>query len=225
MDIFQPDAIKSVCRIIVIIFSDYYKAYGSHKVLSIPDLTIPDGVHWIQGVNGSGKSTLLKSIAGIIPFVGSIYINNYNVKKDPVQSRRQVAYSEAEPIYPEFLNAREIIEYVAEMRGINGKKITEIGRYFDMISFQDQAIGGYSTGMLKKLSLTLAFAGPIPWILLDEPFAFIDRETEEKLVSLIKIRNNAGINFIITSHHDLDHTEISFDSVFKINENELLKIR
>ena len=209
----------------MIVFSDYHKAYGSHKVLSIPDLTIPDGVHWIQGVNGSGKSTLLKSIAGIIPFDGSININTYDVKRNPVQSRRQVAYSEAEPIYPEFLSARDIIEFVAEMRGINSEAMTEIGNYFDMISFQDQAIGGYSTGMLKKLSLTLAFAGSILWILLDEPFAFIDGETEEKLISLIKTRSNAGINFIITSHHDLDHTGILFDTVFKITGTELKKIR
>jgi ABC-2 type transport system ATP-binding protein len=89
--------------------------------LSIPDLTIPEGIHWIKGVNGSGKSTLLKSIAGIIPFDGEISINMQSIKKNPVRSRRQVTYSEAEPLYPVFLSATEILEFVAKMRGINGK--------------------------------------------------------------------------------------------------------
>ena len=111
------------------------------------------------------------------------------------------------------------------MRGINDEGMTEIGNYFDISTFQDQATGGYSTGMLKKLSLTLAFAGSNFWILLDEPFAFIDRETEEKLISLIKTRSHAGTSFIITSHHDLDHTEVSFDTVYKITGTELQKIR
>jgi ABC-2 type transport system ATP-binding protein len=209
----------------VIIFSTYHKSYGGHEVLSIPDLTIPDGVHWIQGPNGSGKSTLLKSIAGIIPFEGSIHINNFDIKKNPVQSRRQVAYSEAEPKYPEFLSAREIIDFVAEMRGIDGEEMAKISKYFEITDFQDQATGGYSTGMLKKLSLSLAFSDSIPWILLDEPFAFIDGETEEKLIALIKCRKNEGISFIITSHHDLDHTELSFDTVCRIKGAELHKIR
>ena len=209
----------------MIIFSDFQKSYGTHKVLSIPDLTIPDGVHWIQGVNGSGKSTLLKSIAGIIPCDGSISINTFDVKRDPIQARRQVAYSEAEPLYPEFLSARDIIDFVATTMGINDEEVSEIGNHFDLVSFQDQAIGGYSTGMLKKLSLTLAFVGSTSWILLDEPFAFIDSETEEKLIALIKSKCNSGINFIITSHHELDHTDLAFETIFKITGTELRKIR
>jgi len=209
----------------VIIFSDYHKAYGAHEVLSIPDLTIPVGIHWIKGVNGSGKSTLLKSIAGIIPFVGEINVNSQSVKKNPVPSRKQVSYSEAEPIFPVFLSAAEILEFAAKMRGFNSKDLTEIIEYFDIDLFQHQAIGGYSTGMLKKLSLSLAFAGNIPWILLDEPFAFIDQETEEKLIPLINKRRRAGVNFIITSHHELAQDEIKFDAVYIISGAKLQKIQ
>jgi len=209
----------------VINFLDYHKSYGAHEVLSISDLTIPDGIHWIKGVNGSGKSTLLKSVAGIIPFDGGISINKFDVKRNPIQSRRQVTYSEAEPMYPVFLSATEILEFVAKMRKINGKEIVEIIEYFDLTTFQSQATGGYSAGILKKLSLTIAFAGMIPWILLDEPFAFIDKETEGNLISLINNRRTKGVNFIITSHHELDHDEIKFDTVYNIDGKELHKIQ
>jgi ABC-2 type transport system ATP-binding protein len=107
------------------------------------------------------------------------------------------------------------------MERINGKDLTEIIQYFDIDLYQHQATGGYSAGMLKKLSISLAFAGNISWILLDEPFAFIDQETEEKLIRLINKRNATGINFIITSHHELIHDEIKFDNVYNISGAKL----
>ena len=153
-------------------FLNYYKAYGSHKVLSIPELSISAGIHWIKGVNGSGKSTLMKSLAGIVPFDGEININGHNLKRNPITSRRQVAYSEAEPVFPVFLTAREILEFTIGIRKVNKEDARQIIQYFEVDLFEEQATGGYSAGMLKKLALCLAFTGQTPWILLDEPFTF-----------------------------------------------------
>lgn len=92
----------------MIIFSDYHKAYGSHEVLLIPDLTIPAGIHWIKGVNGSGKSTLLKYISGIIPYKGQVQINGHDLRRNPVLSRKLVKYGNAESMYPDFLRIRRL---------------------------------------------------------------------------------------------------------------------
>ena len=202
-------------------FLDYHKAYGRHEVLSIPKLKIPNGIHWIKGVNGSGKSTLLKSIAGIIPFKGEIQVNGDSIKSDPVKSRRMVTYSEAEPAYPVFLTAEDILDFVAQTRNYSKVKLDEIMDYFGVSQFQHQAIGGYSAGMLKKLSLCMAFCGEISWILLDEPFAFIDSETEEKLMHLIKLKVEQEVNFIITSHHELDQEVFAFSKIFSIRDTQL----
>ena len=206
-------------------FFNYHKKYGTHKVLSISELAIPTGIHWVKGVNGSGKSTLLKSIAGIIPFKGDIHVRRHSIQRNPILARRQVAYSEAEPMFPVFLTAAEMIEFVAQVRKVNKEEIEKIEKYFDVDVFQNQATGGYSAGMLKKLSLSIAFLGETPWILLDEPFAFIDRETENKLLELIRRKRRDGINFILTSHHELDHDLLEFDSVFSIRNAQLHKIR
>lgn len=202
-------------------FLDYHKAYGRYEVLSIPKLKIPNGIHWIKGVNGSGKSTLLKSIAGIIPFNGEIQINGESIKSDPVKSRRMVTYSEAEPAYPVFLTAADILDFVAQTRNYNKVKLDEIMDYFGVNQFQNQAIGGFSAGMLKKLSLCMAFCGEVSWILLDEPFAFIDSETEKKLMHLIKKKVEEGINFIITSHHELEQDAFGFSKIYSIRETQL----
>jgi len=205
----------------VIDFLNYNKSYGRHEVLSIQNLSISIGIHWIKGANGSGKSTLLKSIAGIIPFNGEIQVNGASVKRDPVKSRRMVAYSEAEPAFPDFLTASDILDFVSQTRNFSENKVEEIIDHFGVNYFQHQAIGGYSAGMLKKLSLCMAFCGEVEWVLLDEPFAFIDSETEEKLIHLIKQKIEEGVNFIITSHHELDQDVFDFSKIFSIRDTQL----
>jgi len=202
-------------------FSDYHKSYGRHQVLSIPELSIPDGIHWIKGQNGSGKSTLLKSIAGIIPFKGDIQVNGGSLKQNPVEVRRKVTYSEAEPVYPVFLTASDILNFVAQTRNYSKEKVNGLMDFFGVGSFKNQAIGGFSAGMLKKLSLCIAFCGEVPWILLDEPFAFIDRETEENLILFIKRKVGQGINFIITSHHELAREDLVFKKIYVIGNHKL----
>lgn len=202
-------------------FFNYQKSYGQHQVLSISEQTIPDGIHWIKGQNGSGKSTLLKSIAGIIPFKGDIQVNGEGLKQNPVEVRRKVTYSEAEPVYPVFLTASDILNFVAQTRNYSRSEMNNIMDYFGVDSFKNQAIGGFSAGMLKKLSLCIAFCGEVPWILLDEPFAFIDKETEENLILFIEQKVRQGVNFIITSHHELAREDLVFKGIYVIRNHKL----
>jgi len=192
-------------------------------VLSIPNLEFPEGIYWIQGVNGSGKSTLLKSIAGIIPFEGKISVNGFDLKKDPIQARKKVTFSEAEPVFPVFLTGMEIVAFVARTRGIENEDRDLIMDYFGIGDFKDQAIGGYSAGMLKKLSLSLAFQGNSRWILLDEPLAFIDQETEKLLIKRIIRKKEEGTGIILTSHHALNSSGIRADRIFRIRDDRLIE--
>jgi len=208
----------------MLFLKNYSKEYNGKLVLKAESLQIPEGLIWIRGVNGSGKSTLLKSIAGIIPFQGDIRLNGISLKKDPLAIRRKITYAEAEPFYPEMLTGREIIEFVASVRGESDAKTWELIHFFGVDVFFRQACGGYSTGMLKKVALILAFLGDPDLILLDEPFAFIDQETEEKLSDIIKTLKNKGKSLLITSHHEIPMENLSFDWVFGIRDNQLIRI-
>ena len=207
----------------MLVFKNYKKKYTGHLVLEAEMLHIPEGLIWIRGVNGSGKSTLLKSIAGIIPFEGDILLNGISLKKDPVLIRRKITYAEAEPFYPEMLTAREIIEFAASVRGESDDNTRELIRHFGVDGYYKQACGGYSTGMLKKVALIMAFLGNPELILLDEPFAFIDRETEIKLIEIIRIFKDKGRSLMITSHHEMPMNEVTFDWIFKLRDHKLAR--
>ena len=114
-----------------------------------------------------------------------------------------VNYSEAEPLYPDFLNGRELIKfYVATKKG----NIHECMRHAEQLQLQhalQKQTGAYSSGMLKKLSLILAFAGNPKWILLDEPLITLDTDAVQVVLQLIEQAYQQGISFLLTSHQDV----------------------
>jgi ABC-2 type transport system ATP-binding protein len=176
------------------------KEYGTHLILDIPQLQFESGLFWVKGANGSGKSTLLKIISGMIPFGGEVNIDGVDLRKHPTDYRRLVNYVEAEPLYPPFLTGQDLISFFISTRMANKEEVDELVQKFNINSFIKNPIGTYSSGMVKKLSLVLAFIGQPKYILLDEPLVTIDKESVPILYDLVKLYFNRGVNFIFTSH-------------------------
>ena len=191
-------------------FVEFNKFYGSFPALKIDDLGINPGIYWIKGVNGSGKSTLLKSIAGILAFNGDILLDaTISIKKQPVAYRKLVNFAEAEPLFPEFLTGMEMIKLFASAKDAPAGQEQQFIESMKMQSYVDRPIGTYSSGMLKKLSLVLAFLGSPKLILLDEPLITIDTESLKILYSWISEQHNKnGVSFMLSSHQALDPTEL-----------------
>lgn len=76
-----------------------------------------------------------------------------------------------------------------------------------MAYYLDTAVSTYSSGMLKKLSLLLAFLGNPELIILDEPFITIDAATLEIVYSWIaKSWREKNITFLLSSHQAIETT-------------------
>lgn len=193
------------------------KKYGAHTVLQIPDLTIPDGTFRVDGGNGSGKTTLLKIIAGMCPFEGSVVVNNIDLKKSPVAYRKQVAYAEAEPQFPPMVTGRELVEFFEQTRQAPASETAQLINRFDIASFLNRPVGGYSSGMMKKLSLLLAFLGPQKLILLDEPLITLDVNFIPILLGAIQNRQSAGTSFLITSHQAFEQNMLAFNGRISVH--------
>ncbi len=186
-------------------FINFKKQYDSQLVLDIPLLEIPQGVYWLKGINGSGKSTLLRSLSGLIPFEGEINIDGINIQKYKRQHRQMVNYGEAAPIYPSFLTGYDLINFYVETK--KGDK-TECLKHCTALHLSEEMlqkeVGAYSSGMLKKLSLVLAFVGQPKWILLDEPLITLDVEAVQTMLKIIEEKLIKNVGFILTSHQDMD---------------------
>ena len=209
----------------MLLIKNFIKKYGSVTILEITDLQISPGIFWIKGANGSGKSTLLKTLAGIISFEGEILLNeNISVKKHPVTYRKLVNFAEAEPVFPEFLTGLEMIKLFASAKNVPVKNSNYYIESMGMKEYISDALGTYSSGMLKKLSLVLAFLGKPEIILLDEPLITIDTDSLKILYQWIAEKNKKeNVSFFLSSHQQLEMDYINLTGELMV-ENRTTKL-
>ena len=208
-------------------FLQFEKRYGNFPALNISELTILPGIYWIKGINGSGKSTLLKSIAGILSFKGDIILNNsISINKQPVAYRKLVNFAEAEPLFPEFLSGKEMISLFADAKGAPAGQEEELIESMLMNNYIDRPVGSYSSGMMKKLSLLLAFLGQPDIILLDEPLITIDTASLKVLYNWMAERHKEqGTSFLLTSHQPLDPAELPAATELLVENQTLVELK
>ncbi|MBL7871308.1 MAG: ATP-binding cassette domain-containing protein [Cyclobacteriaceae bacterium] len=183
------------------------KTYGQRVILDIRDLILPEGAHWVKGNNGSGKTSLMKIIAGINPFEGNVILNGIGLIEKPLEYRQLVSFAEAEPLFPGFLTGWDLIRFVQQTRKEKDDVIEALVEYFDILSFLPYAVGTYSSGMVKKLSLLLPFIGSVKLVLLDEPLITLEDSFLPKLFSLIKERQAQGVSFLLSSHQSFHESQ------------------
>ena len=200
-------------------FHQFRKSYNNELIVEIENMSLGPGVYWILGENGSGKSTLLKCIAGLVPYDGDISFQEiFNNNKDRQSFRKIVNYAEAEPQYPEFLNGMDLIQFYKKAKDAPNGQISRLLSLLDVESFASRKIGEYSSGMIKKLSLILAFIGNPQLILLDEPLITLDKDAAGTILQLIKECALNGVSVILTSHQDFSgNTGINFKKLLLIN--------
>jgi ABC-2 type transport system ATP-binding protein len=185
---------------------NFKKSYGRFTVLSIDELAVKSGVFWIRGANGSGKSTLLKAAAGILDFDGEILLGGkISLKKDPIEYRRRVNFAEAEPVFPEFLTGKEMMHLFATAKRAPAQQQAYLIDSMHMNAYVDEPLSTYSSGMLKKLSLALAFLGKPDVILLDEPLITMDTASLQVLYRWIEEKHrDERVSFFLSSHQPLE---------------------
>lgn len=204
-------------------FQNFTKSYGSYPALKIENLQLQAGIYWIKGINGSGKSTLLKSIAGILAFDGDILIDNsISIKKQPVAYRKLVNFAEAEPVFPDFLTGSEMIALFADAKDAPTGQEEHYINSMGMQSFVERPVGTYSSGMMKKLSLLLAFLGKPKLILLDEPLITIDTASLARLNTWIRERHEQeGTSFLLSSHQILEDGSLPVSGELLVEDQTL----
>jgi len=181
------------------------KHYNKNLVLDIPFLQLENGIYWVKGANGSGKTTLLKMIAGLLPFQGDIVFKDISLKNESLTYRQNISWAEAEPLFPSFMTGKDLLSLYQNIRKVTRKEVHSLLELFNMTEYINSAIGTYSAGMTKKLSLVMAFLGNPPLILLDEPFITLDADAYNLACAFIAEKNkNSGTAFLMSSHQDLN---------------------
>jgi ABC-2 type transport system ATP-binding protein len=184
-------------------FHQFEKSYEGRSIINIPDLTLKQGLYHLKGQNGSGKTTLIKSIAGLIPFKGRMeLLQTPNTLKHQQAYRQLVSFAPSEPDYPGFMTGNDLIKLHSDLRNTSSERDQQLIKKLGVDQYEHHQIMSYSSGMIKKLSLVLAFIGTPKLIILDEPLNALDAEAASLLEPIIAEYAQIGSSFILTSHHD-----------------------
>lgn len=205
------------------------KSYdGKKKAIDDINLEIQPGeIYGFVGHNGAGKTTLLKSIAGILNFEeGEINVFGYNIKTDPLEAKRSLAYIPDNPDIYESLTARQYLDFIADVFAIDLDKrnilIDKYATMFEMMSVMNDPISSFSHGMKQKTVIMGALIHQPKILLLDEPFVGLDPKASFLLKEVFHELCEQG-SLIFFSSHVLEVVSKLCDKVAIIKNGKIVK--
>lgn len=186
--------------------------------------TIPKGsLTGIIGPNGAGKSTLLKSFLGLVtPLSGSVHFFG----KPFSQMKDKVAYvPQKGAIDWDFpITAFDVVLMgrYPKLKGLRWyKKADKEAAYkmlerLEMAPLGERQISALSGGQQQRLFIARSLMQEGEILLLDEPFAGVDKGTEEIIIKILKTLRDQGKTILVV-HHDLKTAYDYFDRALLIN--------
>lgn len=201
--------------------SNLSKSYGEKAVLKDINFTFESGkIYALIGRNGAGKTTFFNSLNDdIVVDSGSFKLSDPDISSDLKSS--DIGYVISTPVVPEFLTAREFLEFFIE---INKDKVDhDIDYYFDLVKInkvdQDKLLKDYSHGMKNKMQILINVITNPKVILLDEPLTSLDIVVQEDMKKLL--RSLKGDHIIIFSTHILELALDLCDEIVIINDGHM----
>lgn len=209
-------------------FEHLTKKYGDKVVVDDLNLEIKEGeIYAFIGHNGAGKTTSIKCAVGILDFdEGEIFIDGKNIKSNPIECKKLLAYIPDNPDIYEYMTAIQYLNFIADIFEVPQEVREErINKYADMFEIRDnlaQQVSSFSHGMKQKLVITGALLHEPKLMIMDEPFVGLDPIATHKLKELMKemCKNGTAIFF---STHVLEVAEKLCDMVAIIKGGKLLK--
>jgi ABC-2 type transport system ATP-binding protein len=188
------------------------KSYGTICAIDSVSFDVEPGqAVALLGPNGSGKTTTLRSVAGLLrPDSGTARVCGFDLRRDYRRARQNFSYLPQHASFPANVTVREVAEFHAKLRGINGGRVVESLREAG-VSEADESrmVGGLSGGMRQRLSLAVAGTPPVPLLLLDEPTANLDPEAALRLRQLASRWREEGRSLLFSTHVLTDVEELA----------------
>lgn len=159
------------------------------------------------GASGTGKSTVLACIAGMEePDEGLVQLGDLRLFPPSLPlHRRPIGYLTQEPgLFPHLTVSENIRFGVAGNRAASEDKkrwIATLRERLRLAPLWDAPAGRISGGQARRVSLARMMARKPPLVLLDEPFAGLDRQLVRELIDDLLLWQKAlGFSMIAVDH-------------------------
>ena len=211
------------------------KTFGP-EVRAVDDISLtiePGSLVTLLGPSGSGKTTILRAIAGFEDITsGEILIDGESISYVPTHRRRLGMVAQDYALFPHMTvkenlafgirsshRARRETQRPTET-GINSR-IAEMLEIVGLGGYGDRRPQQLSGGQKQRVALARALVTRPRVLLLDEPFAALDKHLREQLqVEVRRVQQQVGITTVFVTHDQGEALSMS-DKIAVLNHGRL----
>ena len=202
---------------------DFSKSFDKKEIFNEVNFTFESGkIYGLIGRNGIGKTTFFNCLNNDISVnSGKFYLED-EFGRDEL-NYKDIGYITSTPVIPEFLTAREFIDFFIEINKDKIKDLKDIDYYLDLVKLSnedcDKLMKDFSHGMKNKMQILINIISNPKVILLDEPLNNLDVVVQDDLKKLFKKLKKDHI--IIFSTHILELAIDLCDDIVIVNKKNL----
>ncbi|WP_422002131.1 ABC transporter ATP-binding protein [Reyranella sp.] len=200
--------------------------YGAAVAVDGVSLAIEPGeVVALLGPSGCGKTTLLRVIAGFVRQAGGrVLVDGAGIDHLPANQRNVGIVFQNYALFPH-MTVAENVAYGLRARGQRGPAVDgRVARMLEMV--QLEAFGArlprqLSGGQQQRVALARALAVEPSILLLDEPFAALDRNLRlDMQIEVKRLQRQLGLTTILVTH-DQDEAMSVADRIAVMNSGRV----
>ena len=197
------------------------KRYGSLQALKNVSFDIHKGnVYGILGPNGSGKSTTLGIVLNVVNKTSGEY-SWFSGSMETHEALKKVGAIIERPNFYPYMTAKENLELVCKIKGINYAKVNEKLELVGLVDRQNSKFSTFSLGMKQRLAIASALLNDPEILILDEPTNGLDPQGIHQIRDIIKQIASQGTTILLASHL-LDEVEKVCTHVLVLRKGEIL---
>jgi len=180
------------------------KCYGDFTAVNDLTFNVRAGeVLGLLGPNGAGKTTTLRCLTGIIPPThGTIRLAGSDLAKDPVATKRRLAFFPDEPRLFDHLSVWQHLVFTSRLYQV-GNFETRARALLEELFLSDKIDampGELSRGMKQKLTLACGLLHAPRVVLFDEPLTGLDPAGIRAMKDTMRQLARDGAALILSSH-------------------------
>jgi ABC-2 type transport system ATP-binding protein len=207
--------------------SNLRKTFNTVDALKGISFHIPQGECFgLLGPNGAGKTTTISIMSTIIePDDGEITIAGYDLKKNPLDCKKNIGVVTQEiALYNEF-SAYDNLLFWGGMYTIPGKELKKrIDETLDLLGLtdrKDDKVKTYSGGMKRRINIGTALLHQPKILFMDEPTVGIDPQSRNLIFEVVEKLHKEGTTIIYTTHY-MEEAERLCDRIGIMDNGEII---
>lgn len=180
------------------------------------------------GPNGAGKTTTIKMLTTLLDLTsGTIKLNNFDVTKDPRNTRKSFGIVFQDPSLDTELTAYENMQFHSVLYGvpreISEPRIKELLELVELTDRKNDLVKDFSGGMKRRLEIARGLLHHPHVLFLDEPTLGLDPQTRNHIWKYIKDLNvKEGVTVFFTTHY-MEEADRVADRVAIIDQGKIIK--